>query len=134
MKKAAICVGLTIGLVGPLNAGQTIVAGPVETGFADPSNEVLFCSATNLSNESRTLKYAILLDNGNLVAAPGESVVGSLVTETVGDFFGALCVWQIEGSAESWRFSACVGSSVSRGCTGGTLEGRFAPGMKFPGN
>jgi hypothetical protein len=134
MKNFGILVVTFFGTLGAAHAGNTVVAGPVTTASTslDPVHDVLLCSATNLSNEERILRYAIVEQDGSLVGAPSEEAVSALETTSVGDF-AVLCVWEVEGNPEAWRFTACVASSMNfLGCTGGFVEGRVAPGMKFP--
>ena len=74
MKRGFFSIGLILGLVGPVYANQTVVAGPLGAGL-EPY-DVVFCRATNLSSDEQTIRYG-LVSAGSLVAPPAEAAVDS---------------------------------------------------------
>ena len=132
MKRIIIILVLLAGSVGTVNAAQTIVAGPLTVDPNATSYDILLCSASNLSNETQTYNLAFINFEGTIVDSSAGQAVDSFHTITSGNDQAQLCVWEINGSPESWRFTACTGQSTNTACTGGAIVGKVAPGVKFP--
>ena len=133
MKRLIIVLVLLAGSVGTVNAAQTIVAGPLTVDVSGTSEyNILLCSAFNLSDETKTYNLALINSTGLIVSGAAGQTVDSLQTLTSSSSQAQLCVWEVGGNPENWRFTACTARNPNLACTGGALEGRVAPGMKFP--
>ena len=134
MKRLIIAVGLLAGFVGTANAGQVVVAGPLEVDNPVPYN-VLLCLASNLSNDTQFFNFTVISGFDGIPDSTTMNVgVDALATDVRGHAGGnALCVWEVDGNPETWRFTACVGTNPNLACTGGAVQGRVVPGMRFPG-
>jgi hypothetical protein len=114
------------GFVGTAKAAQVVVAGPLVTGTGS-----LGCLATNLADESQNFRHALINSNGIIVGDLPNQDVDPLQTITTGDPQAEICLWEIYGAPESWRFTACS-LTPNAGYSGSAVQGRVAPGMKFP--
>ena len=132
MKRLINTLMLLAGSVGTVNAAQTIIAGPLSVDPAGSTHNFLLCLATNLSSDIRTYNVALINFAGTIVASSADRPVDSFQTSSIGSSQAQLCAWEIDGSPENWRFTACTAQNPNIACTGGAMAGRVAPGVKFP--
>jgi hypothetical protein len=132
MKRVIIVVALLAGFATTAKASQVVVAGPLSTTAISGPYNILLCMATNLSSHTQLFNWAAVNFSGSVVGGIMGEDTEPLATTTLAGPQAELCIWEINGSPENWRFTACTGQNPNIACTGGAVQGRVAPGMKFP--